>query len=94
MVNNFCFTDILEIKNCDAKFNGFGCLVASFISLMKDDVGNIYIEPQSNFGEMNEDYLYIVQEQSDGCSVKVYVDGSQGSMPPVCLETLLGKVVN
>ena len=75
-------------------FNGFGCLVASFISLMKDDVGNIYIEPQSNFGEMNEDYLYIVQEQSDGCSVKVYVDGSQGSMPPVCLETLLGKTVN
>jgi hypothetical protein len=54
-------------------FNGFGCLVASFISLMKDDVGDIYIEPESSFGEDGENYLYTVQEQLDGFSESIWM---------------------
>lgn len=78
-------------------FNGFDCLVASFISLTKTNVGDVYIKPENSFGELGENYLYTVQEQLDG-SVGVFVDGSQGLsqgfMPPVRLESLIGKTVN
>ncbi len=54
-------------------FNGFSCLAASFVSLMKDKVGDIYIQPESSFGNLGEAYLYTAQEQQDG-SVKVSVN--------------------
>jgi len=72
-------------------FNGFSCLVASFISLMKDKVGDVYIEPKSSFGEMGEDYLYTVKQQQDGL-VKVSVRNYHGDI--VDLKELLERVVN
>jgi hypothetical protein len=76
-------------------FNGFDCLVASFISLTKTNVGDVYIKPENSFGELGENYLYTVQEQLDD-SVEVFVEalGSQGFMPSVRLESLIGKTVN
>ncbi len=72
-------------------FNGFSCLVASFISLMKDKVGDVYIEPKSSFGGMGEDYLYTVKQQQDGL-VKVSVRNYHGDI--VDLKELLERVVN
>jgi len=74
-------------------FNGFGCLVASFISLMKDRVGDIYIEHESHFGDMSEDYLYTIQEQPDN-SVKVFVSSTYDDSLESDLEKLLEQVDN
>jgi hypothetical protein len=56
---------------------------------------DVYIKPENSFGELGENYLYTVQEQLDD-SVEVFVEalGSQGFMPSVRLESLIGKTVN
>ena len=51
-------------------------MVATVLSFMKNNVGDVYIKPESDFGDMGESYLYTVQEKMDGSvSVSVF-DGN------------------
>jgi len=51
-------------------FNGFGCFVASLISLLKKQPGNVYMIPEQDYGNRGEDYLYIIKETEEGIKIK------------------------
>jgi hypothetical protein len=53
-----------------AVFNGFGCFVSSLISLIKTNPGDVYLIPESDYGNRGEDYLYIIKETEEGIKIK------------------------
>jgi hypothetical protein len=59
-------------------FNGMECLVASVISRLKTQPGNVYIYPESAFGQSDEDYLYMVVEDHIGTRVSITVSKDNG----------------
>ncbi len=59
-------------------FNGMECLVASVISRLKTQPGNVYIYPESSFGQSGEDYLYMVVEDHIGTRVNIMVSKDNG----------------
>lgn len=78
IISNKPITDGISLPKpkLGESFNGFDCLVATILSFMKNNVGDVYIKPESDFGDMDESYLYTVQEKMDGSvSVSVF-DGS------------------
>ena len=71
-------------------FNGIGCLVASVVAKLKTEPGNVYMYPESDYGECGEDYLYEVVENSEGNGVHVYVVNMDGGSEFV--EDILNRV--
>ena len=56
-------------------FNGFGCLVASVVSLLKDQPGDVYLYTEDDFGKCGEDFLYTVTKTHDSNVVKITFRG-------------------
>ena len=82
-------------------FNGFGCLTASVIEGLKEGPGGVYLYPEDEYGNVCEDYLYVVVELENGCNVFVMnrrrpVDMSTASTGAefVPVEDILEKINN
>ena len=59
-------------------FNGFGCLVASVVAKLKTSPGNVYLYTEKDFGNVHEDFVYDVVENSEGNGVHVFVSNNSG----------------
>lgn len=51
-------------------FNGFECFTASLVTLLKEQPGNIYNIPESDYGNRGEDYLYEIRHTQEGIIIK------------------------
>ena len=59
-----------EVKNT---YNGMGCLTASFISNVKEGIGNVYVYPMKYRSNCGEDYCYdIIFTKNQDFKIVVY----------------------
>lgn len=73
-------------------FNGFGCLVASIVTELKDEPGGVYLYTEDDYGQCNEDYLYEIIEHPKGGEPLVLVENVDGE--PEFVEDILNRVNN
>lgn len=52
-------------------FNGAGCLFATVVAKLKDEVGNVYICPVNDVGNQGEDYIYTVEVNKGKVNISV-----------------------
>jgi len=52
-------------------FNGAGCLFATVVAKLKDEVGNVYICPVNEVGNQGEDYIYTVEVINSKVNISV-----------------------
>ncbi len=74
-------------------FNGFGCLVASVVAKLKISPGNVYLYAEKDFGNVHEDFVYDVVENSEGNGVHVFASNNSGEEWHD-LDDVLSGVVN
>ena len=58
---------ITDFDNKDKIANGFSCLIAQYISNVKEGPGDVYIYPQYFKGDYNYDVVY------NGCKNEIYI---------------------
>jgi len=59
---------ITEITTVETHYNGFGCLVAQIIKEFKQDIGDVYLEPE----EVSSEFVYIVNYNKGELNFKAY----------------------
>ena len=60
-------------KEVENTYNGMGCLTASFISNVKQGIGNVYVHPLSYRGYCDENYCYdIILTKNEDFKIVVY----------------------
>lgn len=71
-------------------FNGMGCLVASVITLLKEQPGAVYLYTEDDYGKCHEDYLYEVIENDEGTGASVFINNINNEWELV--EDVLNRV--